>query len=112
MKGLVLAGGKEIWTTAHRGVVGERDTARALFAMGPAWQTYFDFGSLAVEPVGQRAMRFRVQGYADVPVCHGMTIAGWHLAAAQVTGRPDATVEVLQRPWEGKATELMHVVRW
>jgi hypothetical protein len=107
-----LAGGKEIWTTAHRGVVGERDSIGALRSMGPAWHAYFDFGSLDVEIVDERTARFTVKGYPDVPVSHGMTIAGWHLAAAHVTGHPKAKVEVLARPWDGADGEQVHVVRW
>jgi hypothetical protein len=105
-----VAGGREIWTTAHRGVVGERDVLGALRAMGPAWQTYFNFGSLEVEVLDPKVVRFTVKGYPDVPVVHGMTIAGWHLAAAQVAGAPEATVQVLEKPWEGKPHQV-HVVR-
>jgi hypothetical protein len=107
-----LAGGKEIWTTAHRGVVGERDTVRALRSMAPAWHTYFDFGSLDVSIADEHCARFTVRGYPDVPAEHGMTIAGWHLAAAHVTGHPSATVQVLERPWEHAGGEQVHVVRW
>ena len=105
-----LTGGREIWTSAHRGVVAERDLLSALRAMGPAWGTYFNFGWLEVDELDAKTVRFTVRGYPDVPVVHGMTIAGWHLAAAQVAGAPKATAEVLVRPWEGGEADQVHVV--
>jgi hypothetical protein len=106
-----VIGGQQAWSGTHRGVLGSRGPMQALKSMGPAWATYFDFGSLDVEPIGEAAARFTVRGYADVPVYHGMTIAGWHLAAAQVAGSEEASVEVVERPWEG-APRQVHIVRF
>ena len=54
----------------------------------------------------QRVLR----DYADVPIYHGMTIAGWHVAVALVSGAPGATADVIERPWEGKCSTQVHVV--
>jgi hypothetical protein len=105
-----LAGGREIWTSAHRGVVAERKVSSALRAMGPAWATYFNFGWLEVEQLETRTARFTVRGYPDVPLVHGMTIAGWHLAAAHVAGATSATAEVVVRPWRGEGPDQVHLL--
>ncbi len=106
-----VTGGTEAWSGAHRIFVAERGPREALAAMGPAWASYFDFGSLAVEAIGANAARFTIEGYPDIPVYHGMLIAGWHLAAARLSGSLDATVEVEQRPWEGAAKQV-HIVHF
>jgi len=105
-----VAGGTEAWSGPHRIFVAERGPRDALRAMGRAWNSYFDFGSLAVDMLDADAVRFTIEGYPDIPVYHGMLIAGWHLAAARMSGCLDATVEVEQRPWEG-APKQVHVVR-
>lgn len=106
-----VAGGTEAWSGPHRIFVAERGPLDALRAMGPAWRSYFDFGSLVVEAIDAGTVRFTIEGYPDIPVYHGMLIAGWHLAAARLSGSPDATAEVEQRPWEG-AQKQVHVVRF
>jgi hypothetical protein len=106
-----LAGGKETWKGTHRVFVSERGAISALNSMGPAWRSYFDFGELDVDVEDEHTVRFTVRDYADCPVAHGMTIAGWHLAAAQLAGSPKATIEVLDKPWAG-AREQVHVVRF
>jgi uncharacterized protein (TIGR02265 family) len=106
-----VTGGKAIWTSTHRGVVEGRDPVRALKSMPAVWRTYFDFGSLDVDVDDPTTVRFTVRDYPDVPVYHGMTIAGWHLAVALVAGAPGATVELLERPWEGRSPTQVHVVR-
>lgn len=108
---LGLLGGKEMWGSMHRGFLRDEPIAN-LRAMTPAWPAYFNFGSLSVEPeMDGRAVRFTVHDYADAPEVHSMTIAGWHLAAAQLGGAPNAVVEVLRLPAHGDP-EQVHRIRW
>ncbi len=104
-----VMGGMEVWSGTHRVFVVERGPISVLRSMGPAWSSYFDFGSLDVTLVDERCVRFTVRDYPDVPVPHGMTIAGWHLAAARVAGCPEASAEVVEAPWEGAADQV-HLV--
>jgi hypothetical protein len=106
-----VTGGKAIWTSTHRGVIEGRDAVRALQSMPALWRTYFDFGSIDVDVLDPRTVRFTVRDYPDVPIYHGMTIAGWHLAVALISGAPASTAEILERPWEGESTTQVHVVR-
>ncbi|HVU00546.1 MAG TPA: DUF2378 family protein [Polyangiaceae bacterium] len=105
-----VTGGKAIWTSTHRGVLEGRNAVRALESMPAVWRTYFNFGSLDVEVTDPTTVRFTVQDYPDVPVYHGMTIAGWHLAVALVSGATDATVEIVERPWAGGTSTQVHVL--
>ncbi len=106
-----VAGGTEAWSGAHRIFVAERGPLDALRAMAPAWGSYFDFGSLTADTIDAGTVRFTIEGYPDIPVYHGMLIAGWHTAAARLCGAHDATADVEQRPWEG-AQKQVHVVRF
>lgn len=105
-----ISGGKAIWTSTHRSAVEGREPVRALKSMPALWRTYFDFGSVDVDVVDSMTVRFTVRDYPDVPVYHGMTIAGWHTAVALVSGAPEATVEILERPWESGCRNQVHVI--
>lgn len=98
------AGGKEVWRSTHRALLRGGDPTRDLRVMVPAWSQYFDFGSLELTTARETELRFCVHGYEDMGPSHGTTIAGWHLAAAQLSGWSDARVQLIDRPWRGAAT--------
>lgn len=105
------AGGREIWSNAHNAFVRDNPTA-TLKRMGPAWAGYFDFGSLDVQPMpGGQGVHFIVRDYDDVPEVHGMMIAGWHLAAAQLSGQEGAQLDFTALPWRGQGP-LRYVITW
>lgn len=106
-----VAGGTEMWTKTHRAFLASDDPCYSLRQMKPAWHSYFNFGMLDVERVDDCTMRFRIRDYPDLPVYHGLTIGGWHVAAAQVGGWPDARLELAQGPWESDAIVQEYLVR-
>lgn len=106
-----ITGGRTLLKGPHKGFVTPGDPAATVYAMRHTWRVYFDFGSLEAEIVEGPAVRFTVSGYPDVSIMHGMTIAGWAVAAAQLAGSRNAGCEMLERPWQGDA-QLVYRVYW
>jgi hypothetical protein len=106
-----LVGAKIALTSFHRAFVKPGDPLASALAMRHTWSSYFDFGALHAEAEGKRAVRFSVTDYADVPVFHGVMIAGWHMTAPQLAGAQKVTVEWLEKPWEG-AEQMRYIVRF
>jgi hypothetical protein len=68
-------------------------------AMRHAWRAHFDFGRISCDDSRGSTVRFTLEEYPDVAMPHGMTTAGWGLAAARAAGAHGATVNILSRPW-------------
>lgn len=97
--------------TYHKGFLKPGDPEATLLAMQHAWSRYFDFGTLTVTKESPKTMQFVVGGYSDVPIYHGVTIIGWHLAAAISAGSSHASAEILERPWVKGFGNLIYRIR-
>ena len=96
-----IVGGHAVLQGAHRAFISPGNPAASVTNMGVIWKAYFDFGELTNEADGDHACTFRLTGYDDMPSVHGMMIAGWAVAAAQIGGAPSARCEFLEKPWRG-----------
>ncbi|HEX6244178.1 MAG TPA: hypothetical protein VFZ61_24850 [Polyangiales bacterium] len=102
-------GGRAELSRSMRALVDRQDPLGSVLAMRHAWQASFNFGMLRAG-VEERSVVFRLSGYRDVGTAHAHMIAGFGLAAAQLSGAPQATAEVLEAPWRG-ATELVYRIQ-
>ncbi|MDH5671095.1 MAG: hypothetical protein OEZ06_03040 [Myxococcales bacterium] len=105
------AGSQEALSGPHRAFAGTRGILETLHVMGPVWSNYYDFGSLTVEELERGVVRFTVHDYPDIPMTHGLVLAGWHLGAARVAGAHGPRVEFVQSPWQGAARQV-HLVHY
>jgi hypothetical protein len=105
-----VAGGRVLLQGPHRAFIKPGDPSASVHAMRHTWPAYYDFGSLSAEPEGDSTVRFELTGYPDVPAPHAMMIAGWPIAAAQLSGAADARCEMLERPWRGGGPLAYRVV--
>jgi hypothetical protein len=105
------AGGRALLQGPHKAFVKAGDPTGSVVALRHSWLTYYDFGNLAAELVDDRTVEFVVTGYPDVPVPHGMMIAGWAVAAAELAGARDVRCDILERPWIGDERQV-HRVSW
>lgn len=95
------AGRAELGRTM-RALVNERDPLASVHAMRHAWLVSFNFGKLRADVDG-RSVLFRLSGYRDVGPAHAHVIAGFGVAAAQITGAPQASAALLEVPWRGSS---------
>jgi hypothetical protein len=102
-------GGRAELQRSMRALVDRQDPLGSVLAMRHAWQASFNFGVLRAA-VEDRSVVFRLSGYRDVGTAHAHMIAGFGLAAAQVSGAPHANAAVLEAPWRG-ASELVYRIQ-
>ena len=102
-------GGRAELQRTMRALVDRKDPLGSVLAMRHAWQASFNFGTLRAA-VEDRSVLFRLAGYRDVGPAHAQMIAGFGLAAAQVSGAPASTATVLEAPWRG-AAELVYRIQ-
>jgi len=105
-----IAGGSHALSSYHKNFVKENDPLASILSMRHAWRLYFDFAELRAKLDGERAVRFVLDGYADMTVAHGMMIIGWHRAAGLIAGAETTTGTILEAPWKGGSRRLVHVV--
>jgi uncharacterized protein (TIGR02265 family) len=98
-------------TTVHRAYVRRGDPQRTAQAMVRLWSMYFDFGELVVEAEGERAARFTMRDYPDVPLVHGLMIAAWHAMSATLAGGRNVRCQWLERPWLG-SQDMVYLVQF
>jgi hypothetical protein len=98
-----IAGARTALTTLHKIFIRPGDPMASALAMRQTWSAYFDFGTLHVEPQGTHAVRFTVEGYADIPKYHGILISAWHRSAPELAGATGISFEWRERPWLGDA---------
>jgi hypothetical protein len=105
-------GGVKIWGSAHRLFIRDATLETLRLTSEHGWSSYFNFGRLDVRAVeDENAVEFVVCDYPDVPEVHGMSIIGWHIAAAQLSGAHKARGELLRAPWLGDP-EQVHRICW
>jgi len=102
-------GGRGELQRTMRALVDRQDPLGSVLAMRHAWQASFNFGALRAK-VDDRSVVFRLSGYQDVGRAHAHMIAGFGLAAAQVSGAQNASATVLEAPWSG-ADELVYRIQ-
>ena len=106
---LGATGGRAELQRTMRALVSRQDPLGSVLAMRHAWQASFNFGALRAH-VEDRCVVFRLSGYRDVGPAHAHMIAGFGMAAAQVSGAPQATATVLEAPWNG-SSELVYRIQ-
>jgi hypothetical protein len=106
-----IAGGSYALGSYHKNFVKPNDPLSSTLAMRHTWRLYFDFAELSAKLDGERAVRFELDGYADMTVAHGMMIIGWHRAAGLVAGAETTTGTILEAPWKNGSPRLVHVVK-
>jgi hypothetical protein len=104
-----LAAGRHALSTVHRQFVKIGDPVESLLAIRHTWRAYYDFAELRAERAGPGSVRFSVEQYPDMPLIHGLMIAGWHVAGALEGGATDASTMILEAPWRGDG-RFVHMV--
>jgi len=107
-----IAGGCNALRSYHKNFVRPDDPLASILAMRHSWRLYFDFARLSARLDGERAVRFVLEGYADMTVAHGMMIIGWHRAAGLVAGAETTTGVILEAPWSHSSRRLVHIVKF
>lgn len=82
----------------------------SVVAMRHAWRAHYDFAVLTAEMPDDKRVVFKLSGYPDVPMVHGVFIASWALAAARVAGGTNAVLEIVERPWRGDPDLVYQVI--
>ena len=86
------------------------DPVNSVIAMRHAWRAHYDFATLTAEIPDDKRVVFKLSGYPDVPMVHGVFIASWALAAARFAGSTNAVLEIVERPWRGEPDLVYQVV--
>lgn len=106
-----VAGGTIQLQGAHKVYLVEGNPKESAMAMRHTWRAHFDFGEVTSEAESDHAVALTLKGYEDVRVVHANLIVGFAVAAARLTGSPNATGEVFERPWDG-APNMRYRVRF
>jgi hypothetical protein len=107
-----MAGGAYALGTYHKTFVKLGDPRASVLAMRHTWPLYFDFGALSASDDGNHAAVFTLEGYSDMSAAHGYMIVGWHRAAALAAGATEVRGDLLECPWSGDSSLLVHRVRF
>jgi hypothetical protein len=106
-----IAGGMNQLKGAHKVYLVDGNPKESAMAMRHTWRAHFDFGEVTAEVENDHAVALTLKGYSDVVPVHANLIAGFAVAAARLTGSPNASGEVFERPWNG-APYLRYRVRF
>jgi hypothetical protein len=104
-------GARAVLTTFHRAFIRKGQPLQSALGMRHLWAAYFDFGTLDAEAVGDRAVRFVIDEYPDIPAVHGVMVAAWHTTAPELAGAQGVTCEWRERAWKG-STKTVYVVKF
>lgn len=94
-----VLGGKHALQGAHKAFVVDNDPIASALQMRHSWRAYFNFGELKAATEGSHAVVLTLTGYPDVLPVHAGMIVGWAVAAAQLGGAPEASAEIVEKPW-------------
>jgi hypothetical protein len=94
----------------HNAYAVQGDPLSSVIAMRHAWRAHYDFGVLTAEIPDGKSVLFKLTGYPDVSMVHGVFIASWALAAARFAGSTNATLAVVERPWRGEPALVYQVI--
>ena len=92
----------------HKAYAVEGDPRSSVFSMRLAWRAHYDFGNLIAE-ITDKSVKFKLEGYGDIPMVHAMMTAGWGLGAARAAGSVNAVLEIGARPWKGEPTFVYEI---
>lgn len=105
-----IAGGAYALGAYHKTFVKPGDPRASVLAMRHTWPLYFDFGSLSATEEGKHSVVFTLEGYPDMTGAHGHMIVGWHRSAVLAAGGEAVHGEILESPWSGGTSRLVHRV--
>ncbi|MFH1809348.1 MAG: DUF2378 family protein [Pseudomonadota bacterium] len=103
--------GQQILDRVYPATIRPGDPLAGLCAYERLFSSFFDFGSVQVEAVGEREVRLTVRDFDRdfEPFYH--LLGGWMERVVQLCRGEQASVQFEQRSWDG-ATATGYLVRW